>query len=140
MGESEARLVTFVSSPEPKPEAEHQADLRDITREKQVLESITLRVFAAPGLATRRPSRDISRTEEKQELIFLAAREAGSGRGSVKRFCEFLDRDQVPIPNSLHTIRDKGVKTWLKAHDYRELQSSIRGFKSRVFKLRKSTA
>jgi hypothetical protein len=48
MGESEARSVSFTWSHDPKPEAEHQVDLRDAARQKQVLEATVVRVFGEP--------------------------------------------------------------------------------------------
>jgi hypothetical protein len=60
-----------------------------------------------------------------EEIVRRAAKDAGHGRGSVRKFCEFLDRDPVPTP------RTWGVKTWMLAYADRKRQSAIRGIKLR---------
>jgi hypothetical protein len=66
-------------------------------------------------------SRDIP--SKYDTLIRRAAREVG--RGHVKEFCEYLDRDGVPTPAKWQE------RKWKLAYANPTLGSSIRGVKKR---------
>jgi hypothetical protein len=63
-----------------------------------------------------------SRSDKRQEMISRAASEAGENN---KLFCEFLDREGVPVRSQY------GVRDWRAAWEKEELRSAIRSFKRR---------
>lgn len=63
-----------------------------------------------------------SRKEKARELITRAAQESGRDN---ERFCEFLNRDRVPIDPRWR------VNSWLEAWGNLKLRPRIRAFKSR---------
>lgn len=65
---------------------------------------------------------------QEQKLIATAAQEAGTGRGSGKRFCDFLHRYGVHVPP------DWKVSTWPEVWKTKALHPKLRAYKSRNLK------
>jgi hypothetical protein len=76
----------------------------------------------APSRRKKPASTESSRREEIQKLIARAAQEAGRNN---RQFCEFLDRDHVPVPPAW------GVRSWPDAWGKSKLHAQIRSFKRR---------
>jgi hypothetical protein len=71
--------------------------------------------------ARKSRSAPASRWERYSAVIARAAQDAGENN---RLFCEFLDRDDVPVPSTW------GVATWLEAWANPKLHSRISAFKS----------
>jgi hypothetical protein len=135
VGESEARTITFESSPNPKSPGRAQAAQQAAARQKQALDELKIRVYGPSASANpqqrrqRAPAvRSVDRWEEYESLIAKAACKAGNNN---LLFCKLLHQSGIPVP------RRWKVKTWLAAFNKTDannkhiLQPSIRRFKSR---------
>ena len=76
------------------------------------------------ALSSKKSRTKTARLEKYRVAINRASREAGKGAGSVLRFCQFADRDNVP------TLPEWRVRSWVEAYG-KGLRSQIRGQKLR---------
>ena len=118
MGESESKSLGW--SPEPKPEAEHQADLRAEILRQQQLELLTIRVQGPvrPKHRTRQPWQP---TDRERAILNIPK------KLSLEKYCLALDAAEVPFPEKWQrqgkpaTHQDawengsKRLKGWIKS-------------------------
>jgi hypothetical protein len=112
VGKSEGQLVTSFWPPKPKTASEIQADTAADERCAQVLR----RPFHA------KPSTPLAR--QFDALIARAACEAADNQ----QFCEFLERDRVPVSVAPATW---GIRRWSDAMKDKKTQAKLRSFKRR---------
>ena len=123
MGESDAHSVSFTWSRDPKPEAEEQADHRDILRQKQALDVIKLSVFGEPEpVRVLWPGKDWELAAKVENDLTLAHGRTPTPAELTEGFKQAC-RDYKKKNGRLFTpkgLRDtlKVHRQWVKEHSY----------------------